>query len=46
MNFNKIAKILLMTGMAAMAFAADGDFALKGNVQTQVTKSIATDFRN
>ena len=39
MRYSKIAAALIF-GMATFASAADGDFALKGNVQTQVTKSI------
>lgn len=41
MNFKKIASALLVAGMATTAFAADGEFGLKGNVQTQATKMIA-----
>ena len=41
MNFKKIASALLVAGMATTAFAADGEFGLKGNVQTQATKTIA-----
>ena len=32
---------LLVAGMCSAAFAADGEFNLKGNVQTQATKMIA-----
>ena len=46
MNFSKLACTLLVAGMATTAFAVDGDFNLKGNVQTQVTKSIADDDHN
>ena len=46
MNFKKIAKFFLIAGAASMAFAAEGDFALKGNVQTQLTKSIADEDNN
>lgn len=45
MKFTKIASALLIAGVAS-AFAADGDFALKGNVQTQVTKSINDEDNN
>ena len=41
MKHLKIAAALLVAGMATSAFAIDGDFSLKGNVQTQVTKSLA-----
>ena len=40
MKYTKFAAGLLALGMATSAYAIDGDFALKGNVQTQVTKSI------
>ena len=40
MKHLKIAAALLVAGMATSAFAIDGDFSLKGNVQTQVTKSL------
>ena len=43
MNF---AAALLALGMATSAFAVDGEFALKGNIQTQVTKSLANDSTN
>ena len=46
MNFKKIASALLIAGMATAAFAADGEFSLKGNVQTQATKMIADDSSN
>ena len=46
MNLSKIAGTLVIAGMATAAFAVDGDFALKGNVQTQVTKSIADEDNN
>ena len=45
MKYSKIAAALIF-GMATFAFALDGDFSLKGNVQTQVTKSIADDEHN
>ena len=40
MRLSKITGALIVAGMATAAFATDGDFALKGNVQTQGTKSI------
>jgi len=48
MNFSKIASSLLVAGFAASAFAADvvDNMTLKGNVQTQVTKSIADEYNN
>lgn len=46
MKFTKIASMVLAAGMATAAFALDGDFALKGNVQTQITKSIGDDSTN
>ena len=46
MKHLKIAAALLVAGMATSAFAIDGDFSLKGNVQTQVTKSLADDSTN
>ena len=46
MKLTKIACSLFAAVMASTAFAADGDFALKGNVQTQVTKSIADEDNN
>lgn len=46
MMFSKIASALLIAGMVSTAFSADGDFNLKGNVQTQVTKSIKDDDNN
>lgn len=46
MKFSKIASALLIAGMASSVFALDGDFALKGNVQTQVTKSLSNDSTN
>ena len=48
MNFSKIASSLLVAGFAASAFAADAtdNMTLKGNVQTQVTKSIADEDNN
>jgi hypothetical protein len=46
MKLSKIAGTLVIAGMATAAFAVDGDFALKGNVQTQVTKSIADEDNN
>ena len=41
MNFKKITSAVLVAGMCSTAFAADGEFNLKGNVQTQATKTIA-----
>ena len=41
MNFKKMTSALLVAGMCSAAFAADGDFNLKGNIQTQATKMIA-----
>ncbi|MDY6330012.1 MAG: hypothetical protein SPL52_00755 [Fibrobacter sp.] len=41
MNFKKMTSALLVAGMCSAAFAADGEFNLKGNVQTQATKMIA-----
>ena len=46
MKLTKIACTLFAAFMANAAFADDGDFALKGNVQTQVTKSIADEDNN
>ena len=46
MNFKKITSALLVAGFATAAFAADGEFSLKGNVQTQATKMIADDSSN
>jgi len=46
MKHTKLATALLALGLATSAFALDGDFSLKGNVQTQVTKSIANDSTN
>ena len=37
---------LLVAGMCSAAFAADGEFSLKGNVQTQATKTLADDDNN
>ena len=37
MNFKKITSALLVAGLATASFAADGEFSLKGNVQTQAT---------
>ena len=45
MKYSKIAAALVL-GMATFASALDGDFSLKGNVQTQVVKSIANDSTN
>ena len=45
MKYCKIAAALVL-GMATFASAIDGDFNLKGNIQTQVTKSIADDEHN
>ena len=41
MNLKKITSALLLAGMVTAASAADGEFGLKGNVQTQATKMIA-----
>jgi hypothetical protein len=46
MTFKKITSALLVAGMCSAAFAADGEFDLKGNVQTQATKMIADDDNN
>ena len=46
MNLSKVAGALILAGMVTASYAADGDFALKGNVQTQVTKSIADEDNN
>ena len=46
MKHLKIAAVLLTMGLATSAFAIDGEFGLKGNVQTQVTKSIADEDNN
>ena len=46
MNFKKMTSALLVAGMCTAAFAADGEFSLKGNVQTQATKMIADDDNN
>ena len=46
MKHLKIAAALLVAGMATSAFALDGEMSLKGNVQTQVTKSIADEDHN
>ena len=46
MNFKKITSTLLVAGLATAAFAADGEFSLKGNVQTQATKMVADDSSN
>ena len=46
MNFKKFASALLVAGMATAAFAADGEFSLKGNVQTQATRMLADDNSN
>ncbi len=48
MNFKKIAAAVLAFGLASMACAADAtdEMSLKGNVQTQVTKSLADDNNN
>ncbi len=46
MKFTRIASMLLIAGMASSVFAADDSFSLKGNVQTQLTKSIADDEHN
>lgn len=46
MKHLKIAAALLVAGMATSAFALDGEMSLKGNVQTQVTKSLADDSTN
>ena len=46
MNFKTMTSALLVAGMCSAAFAADGEFSLKGNVQTQATKMIADDDNN
>jgi len=48
MMFKKIAAAALAFGLASAAFAADAtdNMSLKGNVQTQVTKSLADDDNN
>ena len=46
MKYARIASMLLVMGMVSAATAADDNFSLKGNVQTQVTKSIADDENN
>lgn len=48
MNFKKLAAAVLGFGLATAAFAADvaDNMTLKGNVQTQVTKSLADDDNN
>ena len=46
MNFKKITSTLLVAGMCTAAFAAEGEFSLKGNVQTQATKMLADDSSN
>ena len=46
MKFTRIASMLLVMGMAGAATAADDSFNLKGNVQTQLTKSIADEEHN
>ena len=46
MKFTSIASMLLIAGMASSVFAADDSFSLKGNVQTQLTKSIADEENN
>ena len=46
MKFTRIASMLLIAGMASAVFAADDSFSLKGNVQTQLTKSIADEENN
>ena len=48
MIFKKIAAVALTAGLASTAFAADvsDNMTLKGNVQTQVTKSINDDDHN
>ena len=46
MNFKKMTSALLVAGMCTAAFAADGEFNLKGNVQTQATKTLADDDNN
>ena len=46
MKYARIASMLLAMGMASAAVAADDSFSLKGNVQTQVTKSIADEDNN
>ncbi len=46
MNYKIITSALLAAGIATAAFAADGEFSLKGNVQTQATKMIADQDNN
>ena len=46
MNFKIMTSALLVAGMCSAAFAADGEFSLKGNVQTQATKTLADDDNN
>ena len=48
MNFKKLAAAVLGFGIATAAFAADvaDNMTLKGNVQTQVTKSLADEDNN
>ncbi len=46
MNFKKITSALLVAGMFSAAFAADGEFGLKGNVQTQATHMDGDDDNN
>ncbi len=46
MNFKNFASAILIAGFASSLFAADGEFSLKGNVQTEVTKSIGNDSTN
>ena len=46
MKFTRIASMLLIAGMASTVFAADDSFSLKGNVQTQLIKSIADEENN
>lgn len=46
MKYTKIAAALMIAGFFATANADEDAFALKGNVQTQVTKSLADDDNN
>ncbi len=46
MNFKKIAAAVLAMGIASFAADVTDNMSLKGNVQTQVTKSIADDENN
>lgn len=46
MNYSKIAAALLFAGFATVASADEDAFTLKGNVQTQVTKSLEDEDHN